>query len=286
VQTERTNRTSFTTCETDRGEYEPFSRIWKLEGKDEAALLAARHYVEACADLGGRWVKFNTFTKRAEYLYMKQGYREEMTEEYTKAKTEVQNNDFDCNAASVKGDIDNVKEEGNHKGGPKQQSEDQKPPKEEEPKKPRSDKAKKVPTEAELKQKEVEKTERKEADKSLKRSEKTKARLESVLQSTIAFRDMIQSDEAWGWARKGSGLMLGDLNAAVENLESYISGRSFLVQWRATDTNDIKERFASTLIVGELGNMADLELLVSKVVCEKNTLANMHKGKVSNGKAR
>ena len=135
-----------------------------------------------------------------------------------------------------------------------------------------------------MKQKEVEKAERKEADKSLKRSEKTKARLESVLQSTIAFRDMIQSDEAWGWARKGGGLMLGDLNKAAENLESYIGGRSFLVQWRATDNNDIKERFASTLIVGELGNMADLELLVSKVVCEKITLSNMHKGKVSGSK--
>ena len=118
----------------------------------------------------------------------------------------------------------------------------------------------------------------------MERSDKTKARLESVLQSTIAFRDMIQSDEAWGWARKGGGLMLGDLNAAVENLESYISGRSFLVQWRATDNSDNRERFASTLIVGELGNMADLELLVSKVVCEKATLSNMHKGKVSSSK--
>ena len=120
----------------------------------------------------------------------------------------------------------------------------------------------------------------------MKGSEKTKARLESVLQSTIAFRDLIQSDEAWVWARKGNGLMMGEMNAAVENLESYIAGRSFLVQWRAMDTNDIKERFASTLIVGELGNLADLELLVSKIVCEKNTLSLMHKGKMSSGKPR
>ncbi len=54
---ERTHRSSFTVCETDRGEYEPFSWIWKLEGKDDAALVAARHYVEACAERGGRWVK-------------------------------------------------------------------------------------------------------------------------------------------------------------------------------------------------------------------------------------
>ena len=154
VKAERTSRSSFTTCETDRGEYEPFSRIWKLEGKDEAALLATRHYVEACTDLGGRWIKFNTFTKHAEHLYMKQGYREGMTEAYTRVTTELQNGIVSTTADGKDGsaDVGLGIMEGRVVRDPQEQKEEQN----EEPKKARLDKAKKVPTEAELKLKELE----------------------------------------------------------------------------------------------------------------------------------
>jgi hypothetical protein len=55
-----------------KGVYMPFTVIVQNEGADEAAVVAAKHYAEACQKMGGVWTKYNVMTKRWEFLYMKQ----------------------------------------------------------------------------------------------------------------------------------------------------------------------------------------------------------------------
>ena len=59
------------------GFYTPFRVIVQKEGDDDDALIAAKHYIQECLRRKGKWIKWNGFTKRVEYLYVQTGKREE-----------------------------------------------------------------------------------------------------------------------------------------------------------------------------------------------------------------
>ena len=60
------------------GTYEPFDVIHSKEGGDASAANfdAAKNYAWKCLALGGRWIRYNDFTKRLELLYLKLGVKQ------------------------------------------------------------------------------------------------------------------------------------------------------------------------------------------------------------------
>jgi len=56
--------------------YEPFDVVVAKEGGNDAALSAARKYCQKCMALKGRWIRYNKWTERVEYLYSKIGITE------------------------------------------------------------------------------------------------------------------------------------------------------------------------------------------------------------------
>ena len=81
----REKRESFRKANTNHGEYMPFSVIFQGQGghDDKFAMQAAKNICMACLDLGGDWIKFNTFSGRLEFLDMRHGYREELEEAWS-----------------------------------------------------------------------------------------------------------------------------------------------------------------------------------------------------------
>ena len=67
----RTFRQTSREIDVEMGEYLPFEVICGKEsavGVTRTGLLAALNICEACTRLQGRWCKYNSFSKRLEYL--------------------------------------------------------------------------------------------------------------------------------------------------------------------------------------------------------------------------
>ena len=59
------------------GTYEPFDVIHQKEGglMSQENLTAALRYCQRCIEEGGKWVRIHKWTRRLEFLYVKQGFR-------------------------------------------------------------------------------------------------------------------------------------------------------------------------------------------------------------------
>eukprot|EP00973_Karenia_brevis_P003744 517961-Karenia_brevis.AAC.1 len=68
---------------SDDGVYEPFSMIWQHEGKDADGYRAAQLYVMKCLMMKGRWLRFNAFTERLEFLYIKSKVSEQFVQDWS-----------------------------------------------------------------------------------------------------------------------------------------------------------------------------------------------------------
>ena len=73
AKTHYENRQNYKSIDISRGVYLPPSRIVQEEGgkDDKENILASVRYIKKCCLLGGRFVKFNQFTERYEFLYFK-----------------------------------------------------------------------------------------------------------------------------------------------------------------------------------------------------------------------
>ena len=77
VVRERMQLESYSIVNTEDGTYEPFGRILKFEGGTEftSSWKAAYNYISACIKLRGYWLAYNSFTGRADFIYIKKGRR-------------------------------------------------------------------------------------------------------------------------------------------------------------------------------------------------------------------
>ena len=84
IKTEAKRIQSNTSEDFVNGIYLPMTRIWKEEGKDEAAKVATLNYVNSCVAMqrvgktvnGRPLIEYNTMTKRNEFLYLKKTCRD------------------------------------------------------------------------------------------------------------------------------------------------------------------------------------------------------------------
>jgi hypothetical protein len=81
LEAKRVASQSWKHVDANKGFYAPFAVIVREEGNDNAAVKAACHYVTTCERMGGVWKRFNKFTNRHEWLYM----RKEVQETFEKA---------------------------------------------------------------------------------------------------------------------------------------------------------------------------------------------------------
>lgn len=67
------------------GTYEPADILVEREGgaSSEAAREAAAQYIAECMRRGGKWIRYNSFTKRPEYLYLKSGTKKVSRQKWT-----------------------------------------------------------------------------------------------------------------------------------------------------------------------------------------------------------
>ena len=81
-----TKRKTNTEAHLEWGTHEPFEVIAGKEsgvGITETGAMAALNTVLACQKLGYPWVQWNSFTKRAEYLYCKSGFKNKFETAWT-----------------------------------------------------------------------------------------------------------------------------------------------------------------------------------------------------------
>lgn len=65
------------------GVYCSMAKICEFEGGDAAAAQAARKYILKCSLLGGRWLMYNDFTERYDYLYVQKTRRERFSHKWS-----------------------------------------------------------------------------------------------------------------------------------------------------------------------------------------------------------
>ena len=83
---DRAKRKTNTEAHLEWGTHEPFEVIAGKEsgvGITETGAMAALNTVLACQKLGYPWVQWNSFTKRAEYLYCKSGFKNKFETAWT-----------------------------------------------------------------------------------------------------------------------------------------------------------------------------------------------------------
>ena len=85
VTTVKQKLEKFQIVDEEIGTYEPLEMIAKYEGgKDSpSAWQAALNYASMCCKLGGKWLDYNTFTKRVDILYVKKTQRSAFTRSWT-----------------------------------------------------------------------------------------------------------------------------------------------------------------------------------------------------------
>lgn len=65
------------------GVYCSMAKICEFEGGDAAASEAARKYILKCSLLGGRWLMYNEFTERYDFLYVQKTRRERFSRKWS-----------------------------------------------------------------------------------------------------------------------------------------------------------------------------------------------------------
>eukprot|EP00969_Alexandrium_andersonii_P248048 10961662-Alexandrium_andersonii.AAC.1 len=73
IKERKVERESFTKSDSNLGTFHPFGKIVLEEGgwQDPSAVRAATKYATKALGLGGDWVKWNEFTERWEFRYVK-----------------------------------------------------------------------------------------------------------------------------------------------------------------------------------------------------------------------
>ena len=56
--------------------------------RSAANITAARNYCDMCIKFGGKWVRFNDWTQRAEFLYLKIGVRKVFRQKWCLERSE------------------------------------------------------------------------------------------------------------------------------------------------------------------------------------------------------
>ena len=74
----KTTEDRYSEVNTKLGEYRSFNWIVREEGGQSEDVIAAKNYCMRCLELGAPWVLYDDWTKRAQFLYMVKGRREEM----------------------------------------------------------------------------------------------------------------------------------------------------------------------------------------------------------------
>ena len=74
--------------DTTKGTYMPFRKVHENEGLDEDGLRAAVLLCMKCIRMGGKWIRFNEFTERLEFLILLHGFVENMEESWAMYQNE------------------------------------------------------------------------------------------------------------------------------------------------------------------------------------------------------
>lgn len=244
--------------------YQPISIIFKKEGGDQAAIAATRNYVKTCLSLGGRWCKWNVFSKRLEFLYGKQGISEKFTQSWKTSTSGTASGDAASSsppAAANSAPIDppdSTTPKPNRKSSRLATGKQPESPKdkEQDPEKPS-----------------IDDTLKSVVNKALSDGNKTKTAVQGQLAASAALLMQIGRDPDWEWAKNDH--VMQPLKDAKLNLENEIHSSSFLMDWSVLVVAALRKKYSFQQLNKYMACVADVAKLNDKLGQQLAFLRNM-----------
>ena len=246
------------------GKHECFTNIWRAEGKDDAGLQAARAYCETVTklhkqgNLGPRrapWIKWNNFTKRFEYLYVKAQYLQSFLDGKKYTKTYKASRGAEPASAAAKPNAAKPRHPSDGKDNRRKAIADA----------PKAAKGKPAPAQAgkAAKDKAGSKT---ASIKTVKDTKTLHLKMKSTMASASDILSEILSREEW---KKLRSLVTPATEARAE-IETWRQRSAFWRQWTvATDVTKLNvASFSDQEIAKELKRAGELEILIDRLYAE------------------
>jgi hypothetical protein len=264
---------SYSTTDFSNGVYRPIKVIYDKEGGDSDAAAATRNLVLMCIALGGKWLSFNKFTRRMEYMHLKRGINDELTKAWTIRKTQV----ADDSVVDDGGDVgDGGGDDGSKVGrAPSAGPEPSAKAKAKLGSKPKPlDKDKNKANQS-----------RKDLEAKLQQAAKVKAKYLSAVNDAICISDAIAKKlPDWKWASNTENS--GDLKSVAADLAAHIESKPFLQDWRMKTNIQLKKEYdAKELMTNITDDCPEVEKKANALQEEVERLKNMRAIKMS-GKKR
>ena len=260
------------TIESNGGVYLPAARVLKKEGgkDDPDAVTATENYIRECYRRKGIWLKYNTFTKRIEYLYVQSSRREEFEDAIALAEIESttgHRDKFSAKPTINPCDIDKPKEVTNI--AEKSKQDDGKKSKQDDGKKCNHDNGEKGDNGT---PKPKHKATKGPLDEAWAHAACTKKKFEEAVAKANAIADIVQNDPSWLWMN--NDVVLADFEKARKAL---LTGRTaFSREVLAHDMKHIKAAYKDksaelqielTKFVQEVSK--PIERLIAEIACLK-----------------
>ena len=270
------------------GKYMAFGQIVAAEGGDHCAYVAAVQNVKSCMELyhagklwkGRHFVKFNTITKRAEFLHFEEQIKEGFLRENSIVKTASGSqapqapqptpaaaitDGTEPSAGSAGGQADAAGQAGGKQTGRKRTGGTQPTP---------------ASAEVDAKRKKTSKDEKKIVDGHVKTLGTLKSDLHEAAANFTDIMSWVASDESWSWAKTEK--TIDKLRAARDSIEPFKKISKFWIQWNMMDVAEFAKHVRKDISCKDLdaemkGNVADMDRSVKKLASSCAKLKRMHR---------
>lgn len=233
--------------DTTHGDYMSASRVFQAEGGTTSDIEPTKLLLKKCTEMGPPFVKYNDFTERYDYLYLRQEWKEELSKSWKMFK------EADA-TGGVKRKVDGestTPKDGVVTPAPK----------------------KKVKVEQTItpdKQKELAEN-KKAANKIISEAIKVKSKHFRVVKSAEDILSNIANDASWKWADSAAG----ELRKAYEQVRT--SATDFYKQFHSLDLDDLKKQLPPDTIIKNCQMYTDdYEPKLDELLNQARKLMKMH----------
>ena len=275
----KTKTTTWSEIDTNLGQYLPLALVFWEEGQrgvsqlqDEAAVVAGLRYAAMCVKMGGKFLSYNTWTKRNEYFHVRKTHKQEfMTcwQQYEEARarwaagTAIEGGSPAATAPKAEAAVHEVTRAPKRARGADGSS----------------TKSPRPPAEPKEKTKLPKKT-RTSLDVALSEAAKIKQEYQKIVVTSDNLLKSVNTDAHWAWADDVTkvGLVrplkekLGELNSRLTAF-----GRKFLT----TEPKDLKKEMKPANLEIDLKEFIQLQVRIASLQSEVNILTGISKSRAA-----
>jgi hypothetical protein len=274
----------FRKIDITRGSYMSASRVFAEEGGTVNDVMATKNILEKCLRMGAPFVKYNSFSERYDFLYL----RKEFSEELTKSWQLWQSHRSGAGAggpiaAGTKtplaigaGAASPMPLEDGQAGTPRREAQPVPAPHPEPPakkagKRKREDGGEdEIPSPPDAKKKELAKA----SQKVIADACKVKGKYLKVVKTAENLLSKRATDESWAWAK--SDVTVSSLQAAMHEVESAMKD-TFAKDFLLLEVSDMKKKHAPAQLTSKCKEYAEIfNRLLDAVSKETTKLTRMH----------